>query len=137
MSLVGAIDDATGKVPYAVFREQEDSRGYFLLLEETIKRQGIPLAIYHDRHSIFEVGTRIRRQSIPDQLAGKPMLTQFGRVMAELGITPIPARSPQAKGRIERLWGTFQDRLTSELRLAGISTLDDANRFLGGFLDSL
>jgi transposase len=136
MSLVGAIDDATGKVPYAVYREQEDSRGYFLLLAETIKRQGIPLAIYHDRHSIFEVATEeIKRQSIPDQLTGKPMLTQFGRVMAELGITPISARSPQAKGRIERLWGTFQDRLTSELRLAGISTLDDANRFLAGFLD--
>ena len=85
LTLVGAIDDATGKVPYAVFREQEDSQGYFRLLEGTIKRQGIPLAIYHDRHSIFEVAAdEIKRQSIPDQLVGKPMLTQFGRVMAEL-----------------------------------------------------
>jgi transposase len=136
MSLVGAIDDATGKVPYAVFREQEDSQGYFLLLAETIKRKGIPLALYHDRHSIFEIAAdEIKRQSIPDQLSGKPMLTQFGRVMAELGITPISARSPQAEGRIERLWETFQDRLTSELRLAGISTLKDANQFLAGFVD--
>jgi hypothetical protein len=100
------------------------------------KRQGIPLAIYHDRHSIFEVSAGEReRETIQDQLAGKPMLTQFGRLMRELGITPIPARSPQAKGRIERLWGTFQDRLVSELRLAGISTLEEANRFLGSFLD--
>ena len=135
MSLIGAIDDATGKVPCALFREQEDSLGYFLLLKRIVSRQGVPLAIYHDRHSIFEV-TRDEREraTIPQQLSGKPMLTQFGRLMTELGITPISARSPQAKGRIERLWKTFQDRLVSELRLAGISTMDEANRFLVGFL---
>lgn len=135
MSLIGAIDDATGKVPYAVFREQEDSLGYFLLLKRIVSRHGIPLAIYHDRHSIFEV-TRDEREraTIHQQLSGKPMLTQFGRLMTELGITPIPARSPQAKGRIERLWKTFQDRLVSELRLAGVSTMDQANHFLAGFL---
>ena len=136
MSLIGAIDDATGKVPYALFREQEDSQGYFVLLGEIVSRHGIPLAIYHDRHSIFEVSPdEGERQTIQEQLAGKPMLTQFGRLMVELGITPISARSPQAKGRIERLWGTFQDRLVSELRLAGISSLEEANRFLEGFLD--
>ena len=109
MSLVGAVDDATGKVPYAVFREQEDSLGYFLLLKEIVGRHGIPLAIYHDRHSIFEV-TRDEREraTTQEQLSGKAMLTQFGRLMTELDITPIPARSPQAKGRIERLWGTFK-----------------------------
>ena len=135
MSLLGAIDDATGKVPYAVFREQEDSLGYFLLLKDIVSRHGIPLAIYHDRHSIFEVSRdELERVTIPEQLSGKTMLTQLGRLMAELGITPIPARSPQAKGRIERLWGTFQDRLVNELRLAGVSTMDEANRFLDGFL---
>ena len=136
MSLVGAIDDATGKVPYAVFREQEDSQGYFLLLEGIVRRHGIPLAIYHDRHSVFEVSAdEWERETIREQLTGRPMLTQFGRLMLELGITSISARSPQAKGRIERLWGTFQDRLVSELRLAGVNTLEEANRFLDGFVE--
>ncbi len=133
MSLVGAIDDATGKVPYALFREQEDTSGYFLLLREIVRRYGIPLAIYHDRHSIFEVGSG-ERETIKEQLEGKTVLTQCGRLMVELGIQSISALSPQAKGRIERLWGTFQDRLVSELRLGGISTLEEANRFLDGFL---
>jgi transposase len=136
MSLLGAIDDATGKVSHALFREQEDSHGYFFLLREIILRHGIPLAVYHDRHSIFAVSADERdKETIQEQLSGKPMLTQFGRLLAELGITPIAARSPQAKGRIERLWRTFQDRLVCELRLAGVSTLKEANRFLEGFLD--
>jgi transposase len=136
MSLIGAIDDATGKVPYALFREQEDSQGYFALLGEIVSRYGIPVALYHDRHSIFEVSADEReRQTIQEQLAAKPVLTQFGRLMLELGITSISALSPQAKGRIERLWGTFQDRLVSELRLAEVTTLEEANRFLEGFLD--
>ena len=135
MGLLGAIDDATGKVPFAVFREQEDSQGYFMLLRDIVWRYGIPLAIYHDRHSIFEVSVDEReRETIQEQLAGKPVLTQFGRLMAELGITSIPALSPQAKGRIERLWGTFQDRLVSELRLAGVGTLEEADQFLESFL---
>lgn len=134
MSLVGAIDDATGKVPYGTFREQEDSQGYFLLLRGIVREQGIPLALYHDRHGIFEVPPD-RDPSIEEQLEAKTPITQFGRLMTELGITSISARSPQAKGRIERLWGTFQDRLVSELRLAGVSTLEDANRFLETFLD--
>ncbi len=133
MSLVGAIDDATGKVPYALFREQEDSTGYFILLREIVHRYGVPLAIYHDRHSIFEVSPG-ERETIQEQLSGKTPLTQYGRLLAELGIKSISALSPQAKGRIERLWGTFQDRLVSELRLEGISTLKEANRYLGDFL---
>lgn len=136
MNLVGAIDDATGKVPYALFREQEDSLGYFLLLRQIVSRYGIPLALYHDRHSIFEASPEeLERQTIPGQLSGKPMLTQFGRLMGVLGITSISALSPQAKGRIERLWETFQDRLVSELRLAGVSTMEEANRFLESFLE--
>lgn len=136
MSLIGAIDDATGKVPHALFRKQEDSLGYFLLFRWIVSRQGIPMAVYHDRHSIFEVSADDQEhQGIPAQLSGRPMLTQFGRLMEELGITSIAALSPQAKGRIERLWGTFQDRLVNELRLAGITTLEEANRFLEGFLE--
>jgi transposase len=136
MSLIGAIDDATGKMPYAVFRGQEDALGYFILMRGIVAGYGIPQALYHDRHSIFEVSPdENERQTIQDQLAGKPMLTQFGRLMKELGITSISALSPQAKGRIERLWGTFQDRLVSELRLANISTIEEANRFLDGFIE--
>jgi len=133
LSLVGAIDDATGKVPYALFREQEDAQGYFLLLQHIVQNEGIPAALYHDRHSIFELPPD-KLPSIEEQLEGKRPLTQFGRLMEELGITSIPALSPQAKGRIERLWGTFQDRLVSELRLAKASTIEEANRVLWDFL---
>ncbi len=136
MCLLGAIDDATGKVPYGLFRAGEDSRGYFLLLEGIVKRHGIPVALYHDRHSIFMVSAdEMEHQSLKDQLDGKTTLTQFGRAMSELAITSIAALSPQAKGRIERLWETFQDRLVNELRLAGINTMDEANDFLQGFLE--
>jgi transposase len=133
LSLIGAIDDATGKVPYALFQEQEDSMGYFLMLREITLKEGIPQALYHDRHSIFEISYD-KLPSIDEQLEGKRPLTQFGRLMEELGITSISAGSPQAKGRIERLWGIFQDRLTSELRLAGAETLEEANRVLADFL---
>jgi len=133
LTLVGAIDDATGKVPFALFRQQEDSQGYFLLLEGIVAREGIPLALYHDRHSIFEHVTN-STESLEEQLEGKRRPTQFGRLMEELGITSITSYSPQAKGRVERLWGTFQDRLVSELRLVGASTCDMANRVLWDFL---
>lgn len=133
LTLVGAVDDATGTVPYALFREQEDTRGYFLLLGEIIRRQGIPGALYSDRHSIFVVSPK-GAPSLEEQLAGARQPTQFGRALKELGINPIFALSPQAKGRIERLWGTFQDRLVSELRLAQASTLEEATAVLGAFL---
>ena len=133
MSLIGAIDDATGKVPYALFREQEDAQGYFLLLRRVVDSCGIPMALYHDRHGIFE-RAKGEPESLEEQLEGRRKPTQFGRLMEELGITSIPSRSPQARGRIERLWGTFQDRLASELRLAGARTLDEANRLLWDFL---
>jgi len=133
LTLVGAIDDATGKVPHALFREQEDAQGYFLLLRQIVAEHGIPVALYHDRHSIFDVPGKAA-ESLEEQLEGKRRPTQFGRLMEELGITSIASLSPQARGRIERLWGTFQDRLVSELRLAGARTLHDANRVLKDFL---
>jgi transposase len=86
LCLMGAIDDATGKVPYAHFQDQEDSAGYFHLLREITHRYGIPLALYHDKHSIFEV-TPNNLPSIEEQLAGKRPQTQFERLMEELGIT--------------------------------------------------
>lgn len=133
LSLVGAIDDATGTVPHALFREQEDAQGYFLLLQGIISNKGIPLALYSDRHSIFCVNSK-QPETLEEQLAGARQPTQLGRALKELGIQSILALSPQAKGRIERLWGTFQDRLVSELRLAGATTLEEANQVLGAFL---
>ena len=131
--LMGAIDDATGKVPSALFQEQEDSLGYFRILKEITRRYGIPLALYHDKHSIFEMaGDKL--PSIAEQLAGHSPRTQFERLMEELGITSIAANSPQAKGRVERLWNTFQDRLASELRLAKAKTIEEANRVLQDYL---
>lgn len=133
LTLVGAIDDATGTVPYALFREQEDAQGYFLLLREIVRSRGIPLALYSDRHGIFQRSQK-EPECLEEQLAGERHSTQFGRALRELGIQPIFALSPQAKGRIERLWGTFQDRLVAELRLAGASTVAAANRVLVDFL---
>jgi hypothetical protein len=132
--MVGSIDDATGKVPFALFREEEDAQGYFLLLREIVRRKGIPLAIYHDRHGIFERSALEGPGSLEEQLLGEEPKTQFGRLLRELAIGSIAARSPQAKGRVERLFGTFQDRLVSELRLAGAKTLQEANRVLKAFL---
>jgi hypothetical protein len=133
LTLVAAIDDATGKVPHGVFREQEDSQGYFLLFREIVALCGIPMAVYRDRHSIFEAA-KGTMESLEEQLEGRKQPTQFGRLMEELGITPIVSHSPQGRGRIERLWGTFQDRLRSELRLAGARTIADANSVVVDFL---
>jgi transposase len=133
LTLIGGIDDATGTVPYACFREQEDSYGYMLLLQGVIQGKGIPLTVYSDRHSIFMV-SRAQHESLDEQLAGQSPRTQVGRALDELGVRLILANSPQAKGRIERLWGTFQDRLLTELRLAGARTLEEANAVLAEFL---
>ena len=133
LTLVGAIDDATGDVPYAIFREQEDAQGYLLLLREVVRRRGVPLALYSDRHKIFQSGTK-EPLTLEEQLAGKPLPTQVGRVLNDLNITWIGARSPQAKGRVERLWRTLQDRLYQELRLANVSTLEQANAALPALL---
>jgi transposase len=132
LCLLAAIDDATGTVPAACFRLQEDAQGYLLLLRELIRTHGRPLAFYHDRHTIF-VSPK-RQPTLEEELAGKQPTTQVSRAFAELGIRSISARSPQAKGRIERLFGTLQDRLVSELRLSGVATIEEANRYLTAFL---
>ncbi len=133
LTLLLAVDDATGTVPYALFREQEDTEGYFRLMKGIIQRRGIPLALYSDRYFVFcysKPAKATGEASIIDR--DKP--TQFGRAMKELGVTQVFARSPEAKGRIERANGTFQDRLVAELRLAGASTLEEANSILESFL---
>lgn len=133
LCLIGAIDDATGKVPHALFCEQETTEGYMRMLKEIVTQDGIPAALYHDRHTIFQL-PKVASASIEEQLMGKEAKSQFGRLLDELGIQSIAANSPQAKGRIERLWGTFQDRLTSELRLVRAGRLEEANRVLKAFL---
>jgi len=129
--LLAAIDDATGKVPAARFQEAEDTRGYFLLTRDVCRKTGIPQALYSDKHSIF---WPTNGETLQEQLAGRRSPTQFGRAMAELGVQLIPAHSPQAKGRVERLWGTLQDRLVQELRLANVSTMEQANAYLPAYL---
>jgi len=131
LALLGVIDDATGKVVGARFHETEDARGYLLLLREVCRKVGVPHAIYSDKHSVF---WPTRSETLQEQLAGRRSPTQFGRAMAELGVQLILAHSPQAKGRIERLWGTLQDRLVSELRLANVTSMEEANAFLPAFL---
>jgi transposase len=133
LTLLLAVDDATGKVPYALFREQEDTEGYFHLMRGIIQQCGIPLAIYSDGHTVFRnprpAGEPLEASIVKDR---KP--TQFGRAMQEIGVTQVFAHSPEAKGRVERANGTFQDRLVSELRLAGASTKGEANNLLEVFL---
>ena len=126
--LLLAVDDATGTVANALFRPEEDTRGYFQLMDGVIRRYGIPLALYGDRHGVFKFNGKPRH--IPQPVGP----TQFTRAMGELSIEQIFARSPQAKGRVERMNGTFQDRLVSELRLAGAATIDQANAVLRDFL---
>ena len=105
LTLLLAIDDATGTAPYALLQEQEDTRGYFSLLKGIIEQQGIPMAVYTDGHAVFQAR---RCAWEPAQVPQKGPSTQWGRALQELGVTPILAHSPQAKGRVERANGTFQ-----------------------------
>ena len=124
-TILFAVDDATGCVPGALFCDHEDTSSYFLLMQGLLRRRGIPLALYTDRHAVFKHRSEY-------QPAGTP--TQFGRAMEELGTRLIFALSPQAKGRVERTAGTFQDRLITELRLAGATTVAQAKAVLQQFL---
>ena len=123
--LLLAVDDATGKVVSALLCEYENTRDYFVLMRALIQRYGIPIALYTDRHSVFKHVPGSGLPSAP---------TQFSRAMDELGIQMIYALSPQARGRVERAAGTFQDRLVTELRLAGATTIEDAGVVLRDFL---
>ena len=129
LCLMGAIDDATGELlAGAHFVEQECTLGYLRVLREIVKGHGIPLSAYMDRHGSLKRNDR--NWSHDEQLAGRQEPTQVKRALDDLGVQVLYALSPQAKGRVERLWGTLQDRLVSELRLARASTLGAANKVL-------
>jgi transposase len=132
-TLHGAIDDASSRPLALWFQPHEDLHGYLAVLEQTGRRFGMPVTLYGDRLNVFVRNDR--HWSLEEELAGQRDPTHFGRVLAALGIGFIAAHSPQAKGRIERLWATLQDRLVSELRLRGITTIDAANAFLPEFLE--
>jgi transposase len=132
MSLLGAIDDASSTVLALHFRPTEDLHGYTALLRQVAVTYGLPLALYGDRLNVFVRNDR--HWTLAEELQGAQEPTHFGRMLQELGIGYLPAGSPQAKGRIERLWRTLQDRLVSELRLRGLATLEAANAFLPEFI---
>ena len=125
-TLLAFIDDATGRITAARFMPTETTAGYFLLLGEHLRRYGRPHSLYSDRHSIFVLNER--EGSTPE---GR---TQFGRALEQLEIEGICAYSPQAKGRVERLFRTCQDRLVKEMRLLEISSMEAANDFLPQFV---
>ena len=126
--LMAAVDDATGILAAALFVSAESSLGYLCLLRRILQRHGIPMALYHDRHSSL-----VRNDtywSLEEQLQGHQYPTHVGRVLAELGIESIPANSPQAKGRVENRFRVLQDRLIAEMRLEGLTTIAQANHWL-------
>lgn len=132
LTLLGAIDDATSTVLALHFRPAEDLHGYTTLLRQVALQYGLPLTLYGDRLNVFVRNDR--HWTLEEELQGAQAPTHFGRMLQELGIGYLPAGSPQAKGRIERLWRTLQDRLVSELRVRGLSTLEAANAFLPQFI---
>jgi hypothetical protein len=125
-ALHGSIDDATGQLTGLYMTENECLQGYFSIMRQTVLIFGVPLSAYSDKHTIFR--SPLTEKKI--EAGEEPNLTQFGRAMDELGINLIHAHSPQAKGRVERLWETLQSRLPVEFKLRGITTIEEANRFL-------
>lgn len=129
-ALHAAIDDATGQITGAYMTPNECLQGYFEIMRQTCLNHGVALSAYSDKHTIFRSPKTEKMQEQGEEAN----LTQFGRALAELGTNIIYAHSPQAKGRIERLWATLQSRLPVEFRLHGISTIEQANEFLKEYL---
>ena len=133
LCLMGAVDDATGELlPGAHFANAETTVGYLRLLRGMLLERGIPHTVYGDRHG--SLSRNDKHWSVEEELAGRREPTQVRRALDDLGIEVIYALSPQAKGRVERAWGTLQDRLVSELRLAGTTTRGQANTLLRQYL---
>jgi len=128
--LMAYIDDASSRV-FARFYEYEGTLPALDSFQRYVKQYGIPLAVYADKHTTYRSPAE---PTVEEQLAGVAPMSQFGRALRDLGVELIPAHSPQAKGRIERLFHTLQDRLVKEMRLVGIATLAEANRFLPAWL---
>lgn len=131
--LMNMVDDATSTTQ-SLFAAEETSFAAMELLWQWIERYGIPRALYTDRKNVYVVDDKVREKAAE---SGQEALTQFGRACKELGIKIIKAYSPEAKGRVERSHGTYQDRLVKELRLAEIETLTAANELLPGFCQQL
>jgi transposase len=127
--LMGYIDDATGNV-FGRFYPYEGTIPVLDSFKRYIKKNKIPVSVYLDKHTTYKAR---RKATIDEELNNCPPRSQFERAMAELGVRVIHANSPQAKGRIERLFKTFQDRLIKEMRLAGVGTMEEANRFLNRY----
>ena len=130
-ALHGSIDDATSQVTGLFMTKNECLHGYFQTLRRTIENYGVPVSFYADRHTIFQSPNTEKAKIDPSIKVND---TQFGRCLKELDVQLIPARSPQAKGRIERLWGTLQDRLKVEFAIRDIRTIDEANVFLATYI---
>ena len=128
-TLIHFVDDATSKTTVAKFVSAETTEGYLELLKEHLNKYGRPMGLYVDKHSVF----RVNREELKKGVG----ITHFGQVLKDLGIELICANSPQAKGRIERKNGVFQDRLIKEMRLKKISTPEEANKFLPGFIEEM
>lgn len=128
LSLHGAIDDATGKVTGLVLCKQETARGYQLVLADTILNYGIPELLYTDFRTVFQSSKKLTEE---EKLEGKQLnATRFANMCSRLGIAIDSTLSPQAKGRIERLWNTLQDRLPKELKKANITNIKEANQYI-------
>jgi hypothetical protein len=126
-TLLAFVDDATSRIMHARFVTTESTFDYFRATRAYLERYGKPVAFYSDKHAIFRVNSK--------EAQGGDGMTQFGRALDELTIEIICANAPQSKGRVERCFGTLQDRLVKDLRLAGIDTLEAGNAFLPGFLE--
>ena len=130
MVLMGYVDDATGRA-YGRFYDYEGLYPAMDSFERYIRRYGLPVSVYLDKHSTYKT---MRQPDLDELLRGETAATQYERACRELGVEVIHAHSPQAKGRIERAFGTLQDRLIKEMRLASISTKEEANEFLERYL---
>ncbi len=127
LCLLLSIDDATGKITHAMFDYNESVMAVFKFWKGYLKKNGVPLSVYLDKFSTYKINHK-------NAVDNHELKTQFERAMKQAGIKPITAHSPEAKGRVERVFGTLQDRLLKEMRLAGISTINDANKFLEHYI---
>lgn len=130
--LMGYIDDATGRM-FCRFYEYEGTIPAMDSFKRYIRAHGIPMSVYFDKHTTYK---STAEPSIEDEINGTEPLSEFGRALRELGVDLIHAHSPQAKGRVERMFNTLQDRLVKEMTLRGINTIEEANKFLKSYLSS-
>ena len=130
--LMGYIDDATGRT-FCRFYEYEGTIPAMDSFKRYIRAHGIPMSVYFDKHTTYK---STAEPSIEDEINGTEPLSEFGRALTELGVKLIHAHSPQAKGRVERMFNTLQDRLVKEMTLRGINTIEEANQYLKSYLSS-